>query len=82
MSNFISVIFEIFFLCVNRNFGLLSFGAEAEEDEEQTISFVQKNSGKPKSTHDILEDPKLSKETATFVKLGTKFSSFRMQKII
>lgn len=49
----------------------MSFGAEAEEDEEETTSFVQKNSGKPKSTHDLLEDPKLSKQTATFVKIGS-----------
>lgn len=53
-----------------RNFGLLSFGNEAEEDEEETNDFVQRNSGKAKSTHDLLTDPKLSKETATFVKLG------------
>lgn len=53
-----------------RNFGLLSFGEEAEEDEEETDSFVQKNAGKPKSTHDILDDPKLSKQTATTIKMG------------
>lgn len=46
-----------------RNFGLLSFGAEAEEDEEQSDIFVQKNAGKAKSTHDILDDPKLSKQS-------------------
>lgn len=43
---------------------MLSFGAEAEEDEEQTDLFVQKNAGKAKSTHDVLDDPKLSKQTA------------------
>lgn len=63
---FISGIFHWFYgvfrFC--RNFGLLSFGAEAEEDEEQTDIFVQKNAGKAKSTHDILDDPKLSKQTA------------------
>lgn len=53
-----------------KNFGLLSFGNEAEEDEEETNVFVQKNAGKAKSTHDVLDDPKLSKETATFVKIG------------
>lgn len=41
----------------------------AEEDEEQTNEFVQKVAGKAKSTHDVLDDPKLSKETATFVKI-------------
>lgn len=41
----------------------MSFGAEAEEDEEQSDIFVQKNAGKAKSTHDILDDPNLSKQT-------------------
>lgn len=54
----------------SRNFGLLSFGAEAEEDEEQSDIFVQKNAGKAKSTHDILDDPKLSKETAQMTSIG------------
>ncbi|GAB0091679.1 CWC27 [Sergentomyia squamirostris] len=47
-----------------KNFGLLSFGAEAEEDEEETIEFVKKSSGKAKSMHDAVDDPKLSRETA------------------
>lgn len=47
-----------------KNFGLLSFGEEAEEDEVETNTFVQTLSGKAKSTHDVLDDPKLSKETA------------------
>lgn len=56
-----NIIFFNNFFC--RNFGLLSFGEEAEEDEEQTDSFVQKNAGKSKSTHDVLDDPQLSKHT-------------------
>lgn len=51
---------EDFFLF--RNFGLLSFGEEAEEDEVETNEFVQKNAGKAKSLHDVVDDPKLSKE--------------------
>ncbi|CAH0716959.1 unnamed protein product, partial [Brenthis ino] len=43
-----------------KNFGLLSFGEEAEEEEGE----AQEYRGKPKSTHDLLEDPKLSKKTA------------------
>lgn len=43
-----------------KNFGLLSFGEEAEEDEGEALEYR----GKPKSTHDLLEDPKLSKKTA------------------
>ncbi|XP_017475491.1 PREDICTED: peptidyl-prolyl cis-trans isomerase CWC27 homolog [Rhagoletis zephyria] len=45
-----------------KNFGLLSFGVEAEEDEEETNQFVQKNAGKAKSMHDVVDDPKLSKD--------------------
>lgn len=43
-----------------KNFSLLSFGEEAEEDEEQldraTVSFR----GKSKSSHDLTDDPRLS----------------------
>ncbi|CAH0599783.1 unnamed protein product [Chrysodeixis includens] len=48
-----------------KNFGLLSFGEEAEEDEGE----AQEYRGKPKSTHDLLEDPKLSKLTAAELEL-------------
>nr|CAD7401047.1 unnamed protein product [Timema cristinae] len=44
----------------SRNFKLLSFGEEAEEDEEETIEANRKYSGRSKSTHDLLNDPKLS----------------------
>ncbi|KAF2879331.1 hypothetical protein ILUMI_26842 [Ignelater luminosus] len=46
-----------------KNFKLLSFGQEAEEDEEESTSASKKYSGKSKSTHDVLDDPKLSSET-------------------
>uniref|UniRef100_A0A182JAS3 Spliceosome-associated protein CWC27 homolog n=1 Tax=Anopheles atroparvus TaxID=41427 RepID=A0A182JAS3_ANOAO len=48
-----------------KNFGLLSFGDEAEEEEQETNVFVQKNAsvGRGKSSHDVLDDPKLSKQT-------------------
>uniref|UniRef100_A0A1L8DTX9 Spliceosome-associated protein CWC27 homolog n=1 Tax=Nyssomyia neivai TaxID=330878 RepID=A0A1L8DTX9_9DIPT len=55
-----------------KNFGLLSFGEEAEEDEEETMEFVKKSSGKAKSMHDAVEDPKLSRET---VKVDKRESS-------
>ncbi|XP_063709733.1 spliceosome-associated protein CWC27 homolog [Culicoides brevitarsis] len=45
-----------------KNYGLLSFGEEAEEDEIEATEFVQKVGNKGKSTHDVLDDPKLSKE--------------------
>uniref|UniRef100_A0A1Q3F6N8 Spliceosome-associated protein CWC27 homolog n=1 Tax=Culex tarsalis TaxID=7177 RepID=A0A1Q3F6N8_CULTA len=54
-----------------KNYGLLSFGDEAEEEEQETNEFVQKSafSGKSKSSHDVLDDPKLSKQ-AIDVKAG------------
>ncbi|XP_055605662.1 spliceosome-associated protein CWC27 homolog [Uranotaenia lowii] len=55
-----------------KNFGLLSFGDEAEEEEHETNRFVQKNIvGKGKSSHDVLDDPGLSKQ-AIEVKGDTK----------
>lgn len=47
-----------------RNFKLLSFGEEAEVDEEELIDVVKEYSGRPKSTHDVLKDPQLSSEPA------------------
>lgn len=43
-----------------KNFKLLSFGEEAEEDEEQVATVNERLSGKGKSTHDVLNDPNLS----------------------
>lgn len=46
-----------------KNYGLLSFGDEAEEEEQETNDFVQKNmTGKGKSSHDVLDDSTLSKQ--------------------
>lgn len=42
---------------------MLSFGAEAEEDEEESLRENEKFAGKGKSTHDVLNDPKLSSQT-------------------
>lgn len=59
-----------------KNFKLLSFGEEAEEDEEETNVANRKYSGRSKSTHDILNDPWLSAvpavETAEKMKEGYK----------
>uniref|UniRef100_A0A6P7GAM0 Spliceosome-associated protein CWC27 homolog n=1 Tax=Diabrotica virgifera virgifera TaxID=50390 RepID=A0A6P7GAM0_DIAVI len=46
-----------------KNFKLLSFGAEAEEDEEEFTRVNKNLSGKGKSTHDVLDDPTLSSQT-------------------
>ncbi|XP_012535792.1 spliceosome-associated protein CWC27 homolog [Monomorium pharaonis] len=43
-----------------KNFKLLSFGEEAEEDEEESSVLNKQYSGKGKSAHDCLSDPKLS----------------------
>lgn len=50
-----------------RNFKLLSFGEEAEEDEEETLELNKKFAGKAKSAHDSLSDPKLSSQPAVEV---------------
>nr|ABF18473.1 peptidylprolyl isomerase [Aedes aegypti] len=51
-----------------KNFGLLSFGDEAEEEEQETTEFVQRNfAGKGKSSHDVLDDPRLSKQAVKVV---------------
>ncbi|ALC43849.1 CG10907 [Drosophila busckii] len=57
-----------------KNFGLLSFGEEAEGDEEETTIFVKKNAGKAKSLHDVADDPKLSKEAIKVPKLERAIS--------
>lgn len=54
-----------------KNFSLLSFGEEAEEDESNVASVAQ--TLKMKSSHDVLKDPKLSSQpvvetTAAMVK--------------
>uniref|UniRef100_A0AC34QNB4 PPIase cyclophilin-type domain-containing protein n=1 Tax=Panagrolaimus sp. JU765 TaxID=591449 RepID=A0AC34QNB4_9BILA len=45
-----------------KNTSLLSFGDEAEEDEQELVSFNKKLKGK--SAHDVLNDEKLSKQAA------------------
>ena len=46
-----------------KDFNLLSFGDEAEEEEED-LEQVNKRFRKEKSSHDLLDDPKLSSELA------------------
>ncbi|OAD57726.1 Peptidyl-prolyl cis-trans isomerase CWC27 like protein [Eufriesea mexicana] len=47
-----------------RDFSLLSFGGEAKEDEEESVILNKKFTGKGKSAHDHLTDPKLSSQPA------------------
>uniref|UniRef100_A0A8C1X4I8 Spliceosome-associated protein CWC27 homolog n=1 Tax=Cyprinus carpio TaxID=7962 RepID=A0A8C1X4I8_CYPCA len=53
-----------------KNFNLLSFGEEAEEDEEMVNQVSQTLKGKSKSSHDLLkDDPKLSSVPVTLALL-------------
>ncbi|XP_076307192.1 spliceosome-associated protein CWC27 homolog [Tachypleus tridentatus] len=47
-----------------KNFSLLSFGEEAEEEEAEADAVVKEYRGKGKSSHDLTNDPKLSSEPA------------------
>ncbi|OAD54642.1 Peptidyl-prolyl cis-trans isomerase CWC27 like protein [Eufriesea mexicana] len=47
-----------------KDLNLLSFGGEAKEDEEESVILNKKFTGKGKSAHDHLTDPKLSSQTA------------------
>ncbi|OAD52274.1 hypothetical protein WN48_02226 [Eufriesea mexicana] len=47
-----------------RDLNLLSFGGEAKEDEEESVILNKKFTGKDKSAHDHLTDPKLSSQPA------------------
>ncbi|OAD57855.1 Peptidyl-prolyl cis-trans isomerase CWC27 like protein [Eufriesea mexicana] len=44
-----------------KDFNLLSFGEAAEEDEEESAKLNKEISGKSKSAHDRLTDPKLAR---------------------
>lgn len=60
------------FLLLLRNFKLLSFGEEAEEDEEENVEANKKYSGRSKSTHDLLQDPNLSSLPAVDMKSNSQ----------
>ncbi|XP_060077332.1 spliceosome-associated protein CWC27 homolog [Ylistrum balloti] len=47
-----------------KNYSLLSFGEEAEEDEEEVSMAVKDMKGRSKSSHDLTDDPKLSSQPA------------------
>nr|XP_057912658.1 spliceosome-associated protein CWC27 homolog [Doryrhamphus excisus] len=61
-----------------KNFSLLSFGEEAEEDEEMVNQVSQSLKGKSKSSHDLLkDDPRLS--SVPVVDKGEKASADESQ---
>lgn len=54
-----------------RNFKLLSFGDEAEEEEEEVLAATKNFSTKGNSAHDIAMDPTLSASTGKTLHNGT-----------
>ena len=50
-----------------KNFKLMSFGEEAEEEEEALQTVSKSQFKKPKSAHDLLNDEKLSKDTGAII---------------
>uniref|UniRef100_T1JEY8 Spliceosome-associated protein CWC27 homolog n=1 Tax=Strigamia maritima TaxID=126957 RepID=T1JEY8_STRMM len=46
-----------------KNFKLLSFGEEAEEDEEEVNEMTKKFEGKSKSVYDLVDDSQLTRKT-------------------
>lgn len=68
---------QIYTFFPHRNFKLLSFGEEAEEDEEESSEANRRYSGRSKSTHDVLNDPHLSAVPAVETAENTKGSHKR-----
>ncbi|ESO86646.1 hypothetical protein LOTGIDRAFT_194800 [Lottia gigantea] len=55
-----------------KNFNLLSFGEEAEEDEEENVQVTKDMRIKSKSSHDLTDDPRLSSKPAVEIKSDDK----------
>uniref|UniRef100_A0A8B9H3Y3 Spliceosome-associated protein CWC27 homolog n=1 Tax=Astyanax mexicanus TaxID=7994 RepID=A0A8B9H3Y3_ASTMX len=65
-----------------KNFSLLSFGEEAEEEEEMVTQVSQTMKGKSKSSHDLLkDDPKLSSVPMTCPEKSDFFSSIFLRSL-
>uniref|UniRef100_A0A673Y0F2 Spliceosome-associated protein CWC27 homolog n=1 Tax=Salmo trutta TaxID=8032 RepID=A0A673Y0F2_SALTR len=74
-----------------RNFSLLSFGEEAEEEEEMVTQVSQTLKGKSKSSHDLLKDDPLlssvpakkpgSEAVAEYLEGKKKYEDMRKQKL-
>ena len=55
-----------------KDFNLISFGEEAEEEENNLDSVQESYKHKSKSSHDLLNDPKLSSETGRDEELDSR----------
>uniref|UniRef100_A0AAX7SF13 Spliceosome-associated protein CWC27 homolog n=1 Tax=Astatotilapia calliptera TaxID=8154 RepID=A0AAX7SF13_ASTCA len=65
-----------------KNFSLLSFGEEAEEDEEMVNQVSQTFKGKSKSSHDLLkDDPRLSSVPACIPFITDVYVEFMISKL-
>lgn len=60
------------FFYISRNFKLLSFGDEAEEEEEEVLAATKNFSTKGNSAHDIAQDPTLSASTGKAVETDSE----------
>ncbi|KAK3611962.1 hypothetical protein CHS0354_011620 [Potamilus streckersoni] len=63
-----------------KNFKLLSFGEEAQEDEEETNIVTKDMRGKSKSSHDLANDPRLSSVPALEVDHGKQDNTGQKRK--
>ncbi|KAL3870014.1 hypothetical protein ACJMK2_042631 [Sinanodonta woodiana] len=63
-----------------KNFKLLSFGEEAQEDEEETNIVTKDMRGKSKSSHDLANDPRLSSVPALEVNQGKEDNTGQTRK--
>ncbi|VEL39915.1 unnamed protein product [Protopolystoma xenopodis] len=57
-----------------RNFSLLSFGEEAEVEEEVAAAVSERFKGKGKSAHDLLSDPRLSSQPVVITEEDEEFA--------
>ena len=62
-----------------KDFGLLSFGDEAFEEEEKNTDFDAKGPNKGKSSHDIGDDQKLISKTIKITRLFFWHATFVFQ---
>lgn len=62
--------FQVFIFYDGRELNLLSFGEEAEEEEQQLAAVKEK---KIRSSHDVLQDPRLLKAASDALEVVSLF---------